>query len=353
MVEISFIIPVYNGEKTIEYCLESIGQCNRQIEIIVVNDGSTDSTKVLCNALAKKDERIQVVTIANSGQSIARNHGLQMARGKYICWVDADDTIIPENVEKMYEFANANKIDVIMGGYIRKSKENRSIIHLPGDGYISRIGEEPQRKLYHRVKTGNAFGYVWNKLYRRSFLKENDLQMDDIRKVYMEDTMFNIKAWTKNPTWYCINMPVYCYDVTNESTTRKSEPLIQEKYIAMISELVSYMNSEKCLQENLDLIAPLIMRTFCWSLIKNVSYEGVSFSKIRMRAKSYMDTELIQQVLKEKGSFKSLWKLSSVLQSIFFCMCFLLLRWRMDIVVASMFVICCPLMKVYIRSSVK
>lgn len=352
-IEISFIIPVYNGEKTIQRCVYSIQESQVEIEIIIVNDGSTDNTEQICKNMAAQDVRIKLFSIENCGQGKARVYGTKQAKGKYICYVDADDYIFPKAYEKMWKCARINDYDVVMGGYVRDNGVVSDVIHLPGEGIIKRSGDNAQTQLYHKVKTGSAFGYVWNKLYKRSFLEENKLQMDDIRKVYMEDTMFNLKVWSKKPNWYCMDIPVYCYQTANESTTRKAEPLIHEKNIAMISGLVDYLQSNHGVEENIDVIVPLILRTFCWSLMKNVSYEENDFQKIKMRAEAYIDNKVIRNLLKQKSAFESLWKIPSALQSIFYSICFGLMRFRLKGIVAGIFWCLSPFMKIYIEKVVK
>lgn len=348
-MEISFIIPVYNGENYIEKSIDSILKWNwyMQIEILVVDDGSTDATLFLCKKLAKRDQRVRYFRMKNSGQSIARNYGMEQCTGKYICFVDADDRVDAEAVFYMWSTARLENVDVIMGGYYRVNGEKIEQIHLPGEGLMARRGDPWHRSLYHKVKAESAFGYVWNKLYKREFLQKNHLEMDDIRKIYMEDQLFNLKVWSKHPVWYCYDKPVYFYDVGNVSTTRKAEPQIHTKNLAMIEALTAYYDGNQILEENLDVLIPLIMRTFCWSLVKNVEYEGKGTVQIRERAEAYMDSETVQKVIRMRGAVKMLWKLPSFLQAAFYSGCLVLVRRRWSGFVAVMFDLAYPLMKKY------
>lgn len=349
-MDISFIMPVYNGESYIEKSIGSILKWNREprIEILVIDDGSTDETLNLCKRIAAQDGRVQFFSIKNSGQSVARNYGMKQCSGKYICFVDADDQVDAEAIFHMWDIAEKEKTDVIMGGYFRVNGTQSERVHLPGEGFISRNGNMTEQALYHKVKTEGAFGYVWNKLYKKEFLDKNNLQMDDIRKVYMEDQMFNLKVWSKNPIWYCYDKPVYFYEVGNVSTTRKAEPQIHIKNLAMIEALTAYYDENQILKENLDMLIPLIMRTFCWSLVKNLEYEGKGTVKIRERAKAYMDSEDIQRVIKMRGAVKMLWRLPSLLQAAFYSGCLVLIRWKWSRFMALVFKLVCPIMKKYI-----
>lgn len=354
-MEISFVIPVYNGEITVSHCISSIQKWNmmQEIEILIINDGSTDGTFHICEKIAEADTRIKVYCISNSGQSIARNYGMKQSTGKYIYFVDADDQIDAEEIFHMWEIAEKEKADVVMGGYFRVNGTQSERIHLAGEGFISRSGNRKEQALYHKVKTESAFGYVWNKLYKKEFLDKNNLQMDDIRMVYMEDQLFNLKIWSKNPSWYCYDKPVYFYEVGNVSTTRNAEPQIHIKNLTMIDSLIAYFDEKRNLEENLDVLIPLIMRTFCWSLVKNIEYEGKNTAKIKERAKTYIFSENIQRVIRMKEAVKVLWKLPSFLQASFYSICMVLIRLKRSGFVTALFYFAYPVMKKYFSSVLK
>ena len=140
------------------------------------------------------------------------------------CFVDADDWVDTEQIYRMWQKAEDTGADVVMGSYVRVNTGKRERISLPGEGFIRRDGTKQEQWLYHRVKTESGFGYVWNKLYRKAFLEQHALRMDDIRKIYMEDQLFNLKLWSCHPNWFCMEAPLYYYDISNASTTRKAEP---------------------------------------------------------------------------------------------------------------------------------
>ena len=358
-MDISFIIPVYNGETCVIKCIESIYRWNwkPEIEIVVVDDGSTDRTADLCKKYRDmnldQNPQIRFFSTENSGQSVARNNGMKQCRGTYICFVDADDRINPGEVFHMWEIAGKEKADVVMGGYFRVNGIQRERIHLPGEGFMARKGRQEEEVLFQKVKAESAFGYLWNKIYRKAFLEENNITMDDVREVYMEDQLFNLKVWSKNPIWYCCDRPVYFYQTGNASTTRKAEPGIHRKYPIMIDGLVAYYDANENLNENLDVLLPMILRTFCWSLVKNIPYEGNRMAPIRKRAKAYMDAETIQRVIRMRGALQALWKLPSHFQAVFYSLCLMLIRWRWNGTTAFLFHICYPVMKKYILKVVK
>ena len=125
MIAITVIIPVYNGEKTISETLESVlKQTYNNFEIVIVNDGSTDTTQVILNDYAEQDSRIKVISQKNSGVSAARNNGIVHSEGKYVCFLDADDMYSKTFLEKMYEKITKNNMDICYCGY------NLSLIHI-------------------------------------------------------------------------------------------------------------------------------------------------------------------------------------------------------------------------------
>ena len=102
-MKLSFIIPCYNGANTLHYSVDSVVQQGiEDYEIIIVNDGSTDGSSEMCDEIAKYDDRFQIYHISNSGVSHARNMGLKMARGEFITFIDADDRVGSEYLEKLY-----------------------------------------------------------------------------------------------------------------------------------------------------------------------------------------------------------------------------------------------------------
>lgn len=358
-MDISFIIPVYNGESCIKKCIDKLKKWDQreekgiEIEIIIVDDGSTDSTLQILNEEASKDSRIRVFHIENSGQGIARNHGLDAAGGEYIYFVDADDWVDTEGVYKLYKKAEEIQADVTMGGYYRVGGEETIQVHLPGNGYIRRLGSAEEVRRYHEVKTESAFGYVWNKLYRRKFLTGHQLYMDDIRKLNMEDFLFNLKVWSKAPSFYCMDTPVYYYVADNASTTRRPDPDVHIKNTAMINELIRYLKKGNVLEENLDMVIPLIARSFCWSLIKNIPYEGRKMEDLKRRSRAFTEASEIHTAVKIPGVFKHLGRLPSLPQRLFFSLCLWMIRMRMTAPICLLFYICYPVMQKYASSVLK
>lgn len=169
------IVPVYNGEATIEACLRSIqGQTERDLEILLIDDGSVDRTASLCRRIAAEDGRIRLLHQGNAGVSAARNRGLAMARGEFVTFVDADDLLPPAAVETMEKAARAGA-DFVIGSYeLFRGPWRRKRIYDPGDGLVY------------------LMSLMCGKLYRRARLEENHIRFRE-GLPYGEDTVFNLQ----------------------------------------------------------------------------------------------------------------------------------------------------------------
>ena len=125
MTKVSIIVPVYNVEKYLKRCLESlVNQTLKDIEIICVNDGSTDGSLAILNEYVRNDDRIVVINQENSGQSVARNRGIDVAKGEYIGFVDSDDWVCEDYFERLHNSAIQNNAEIAVGGIIRLHKFN-------------------------------------------------------------------------------------------------------------------------------------------------------------------------------------------------------------------------------------
>lgn len=181
MKKISVIVPIYNVEKYLENCVSSIiKQTYTNLEIILVDDGSTDSSKIICDDLAAKDSRIKVIHKENGGLSSARNEGMKIATGELIGFVDSDDYIIPEFYEYLYDMLEKNNADISEGKFLRISEElmsnaERILIDKNNEVKIEEIVSNNLDALYTLYGI-NEEEYVqkvvvWNKLYKKELFE--------------------------------------------------------------------------------------------------------------------------------------------------------------------------------------
>lgn len=354
-MKVTVIVPVYNAENYIEACMESIlCQSYRNLEILMIDDGSTDGTGELLKQFIERDNRIQVIRKENEGQSIARNLGLNLATGEYIFFADADDLLPPDAVEALVKEVNKCTYDVVCGSYIRvetNHKEKR-VSNPMGSGIVSRYNKNELRR-YHAMKTKSIFGYVWGKLYRLSFLKEHQLSFDDIREIYMEDTLFNLKLFCHQPAYYYTDAIVYRYHVRETSTSRRRDGEITDKLLAMLKNYKEYLQLEQCYGENLELYLPLAMRVFCWALMKESLNNPHVLKGIYRTILTFANNQEMKEAVNDRGAITSIGKVTGIFEKIFFLICLLCLRRRYNRLLSVLFYLLHPVSLVYIKISVK
>ena len=267
--QVSIIVPVYNVENYIERCLNSlVNQTFKDIEIITINDGSTDKSLELLNKYAKEDIRISVIDLGDEGVSYCRNLGIEKANGKYIMFVDSDDWIDSSMVEVLYKKAEENKLDLVMCSYIREFKDHskEKIFNLPQEIIYkdNEVKNELLRKLVGPIKEElsnpemlDALGTVWGKLYRADILKENKIKFVDLKEIgSAEDTLFNIFTFNYLKKVMFLNKPMYHYWRDNpKSVTSQYNPKLKEQrkvFFKYISDFIKENNFEQVFEEALN-----------------------------------------------------------------------------------------------------
>ena len=208
MINISIIVPVYNVEKYLNRCVESlVNQTLKDIEIILVDDGSPDSSPDICDEWEKKDSRIKVVHKQNGGLSSARNAGLRIATGKYVGFVDSDDDVELDMYEKLYNKATQYDVDFIVSDYIRINSNTIKCMNTLNikEGYYSK--EDIKSLIYPSLIIGNDLEYgpllsVCPCLFRKTFLYQIPLEFDEEVR-WSEDNIFSaIMGYNANSFYY-------------------------------------------------------------------------------------------------------------------------------------------------------
>ena len=184
-IKVSIIIPIYNVESFLKECLNSvISQTLKDIEIILVDDGSTDSSLSICQEYAKRDSRITVLTQKNKGAGAARNKGLELARGKYLSFLDADDFFTPKLLARLFETAESRNSDIVVCdkmSYNNKTNKIEDIQWAINKQYI------PQKEVFNYKDFPNYIfncfqNWAWNKLFNTQFIKENNIKFQEIKR---------------------------------------------------------------------------------------------------------------------------------------------------------------------------
>ena len=233
MAKISVIVPVYNVEKFIRRCLDSIiNQTMKDLEIILVDDGSTDNSGVICDEYAKLDNRITVIHKENGGVSSARNRGLDIATGEWIAFVDSDDYIDNKMYEILYTNAEKNNCDISVCYFEYINQKGISLYNPNKKLGIKGIYNENKflNLLYENSETNLICICIWNKLYKKDIFEK--LRFKEI--IHEDEDIFN-SIFTHDYSIYVDELPLYKYiqntnSIMNKPITKKNFVLLDVLY---------------------------------------------------------------------------------------------------------------------------
>lgn len=218
-MKVSVIIPVYNGEKTIERCIKSVKkQTLFEIEIIVIDDGSTDSTLDILYQIPN----ITVIHQQNLGQGEARNAGMRASSGEYIAFVDADDIIKEDMLFAMYEKAVETNADIVQCNLTDIYPNGKTNVQLKRRKGLVKVRDSAKYTAKYLAPCIHSFE-VCNKLFKREFIAENNLKFADTKKYFSEDILFNMEAVKHLKRIYFIDEPYYYY-IQNPNGHLNSNP---------------------------------------------------------------------------------------------------------------------------------
>ena len=243
MIKISIIVPVYNVEKYLARCLDSlVNQTLKEIEIICVNDGSTDNSLSILTQYRMNDSRIVIVDKENTGVSDSRNIGLMHAKGMFIAFVDSDDWIELSATESLYREAIENECDIVMCSYIREFETHSKPKIFNLGNKVLYEGEKLQtlhRQLFgpldfelDQSQSLDSLGTVWAKLYKRELIEQCKGKFVSLNKIGSnEDGLFNMEVMHFSKRIMFVNQPYYHYWKENQnSITNKYNPRLQEQF---------------------------------------------------------------------------------------------------------------------------
>lgn len=221
--QVSIIIPVYNTEKYLTKCIESIlKQDYTDFELLLIDDGSKDKSGLICDKYAKKDKRIKVFHKENGGVSSARNLGIEKSKGKYISFVDADDEVRPTYLNKLNNYIQQSDIVFFPSIWIHEDKSKLIIL---ADNFYSEKYDSIEQEILLLMKNDsgyNLFGYTWNKIFKADIIKEKDIKFIDNLAV-SEDEIFTLDYCRFIKSMMVISTPLYNYYRKNNSLTHKKK----------------------------------------------------------------------------------------------------------------------------------
>lgn len=210
MMDFSIIVPVYNAEKTLRKCLDSIcEQTFESYEVILIDDGSTDQSLSICKRYEIQNKRFRVHHQNNAGPSAARNAGLDIAEGKWICFVDSDDCIEASYLQEIWDAAQNYDTDVVFIGYSKVNENGTKEVFLPGEVMETNI------KTALALSEHDMFGYTWIKAFRRGSIKE--IRFDASLNLF-EDEVFTCQVLPYCRRIGVVNKPIYNYNIGDGSS---------------------------------------------------------------------------------------------------------------------------------------
>lgn len=250
MAKVSIIIPVYNVEKYLERCLKSVAsQTFKDIEIICVNDGSTDKSPSILEKFAQQDSRIQIISQENQGLSMARNNGLEKAKGEWTMFVDSDDALHPQAVEICLHFADQNLADLVCFQYEKSSGGPYQIKEFKRGIVQSKFSNNPLEFAFQKGDFRISLA-AWNKFYKTSTIRN----IPFIKGIYYEDGPHTYALLAKHVRTVVIDAKLYFYTQNMSSISNKKSSI---KQLQDYKTLMFYINDvylKSSYEKDIDLI---------------------------------------------------------------------------------------------------
>ena len=281
-IKVSIIVPVYNCEKFIKRCMNSLAnQTLRDIEIIIINDGSSDKSEDIIKTFS--DDRIKYYKQSNSGQSVARNFGIDVACGEYIGFVDGDDWVDDNFFENLYEAAIKNEADIAVAGIIRLHRTNKKYYLKFSNSTITTDTNEKFRLCDVPEKS-----YVWNKIYKADKLKNSNIRFEPNR--IFEDVVFTPEILLKSEKLVTVPDTYYYYWRNSGSTVTKRDKKANEDSIYMHKKAEEFF-----IENNIDVSVQK-------PETKRYKFLGLSIFKVKTKGdtKEYRLFNIIKWVVKKQ-----------------------------------------------------
>ncbi len=290
---ISVIVPIYNSEKYLNRCIESIvNQTYDNLEILLIDDGSIDNSPKICDEWKEKDKRIKVYHQKNSGVSMARNKGIKEAHGKYIAFIDSDDYIDKNMYQILLSTLKKEKSNIaICNYYIFDNEEQRKGIQ-----------KKPKKSFVDELSNMNSIGgYIWNKLYTKDILKK--IKFHSNIPIY-EDLLFNYQiALNTNIHYSYIDTPLYYYIQNNTSAIHQNN--IQKRVSSLealsnIVDILKKLNNNNYLKYECNYIG-----NYCKykEIIKRENLD-IDLTKQKKIARNYLNEGLFRKNIGIKNKIK-------------------------------------------------
>jgi glycosyltransferase involved in cell wall biosynthesis len=312
--KVSIIVPVYNAEKYLERCINSLkNQTLEDIEIILVDDSSTDSSLEICNRMASDDPRIKVIHKVNEGAGYARNAALEIVSGEYIGFVDSDDYIAPEMFKTLYEKAQLYLSDLVMSGVLfvdgnMFSQEGECVRKIYFDKDTHFDTKESLMELRMGIIGATAddvddskYGMsIWKNLFKTEIIKKNGITSNSEREILSEDALFMIDFISCINKATGINEAFYNYCRNEDSISKSYKKDRFEKSLIFVGEVEKRFKKDippELYQIYIDRFWQAMCRVVCLQEIVHATDNKISYRNLKKRLKNVCTHPLSVRVL--------------------------------------------------------
>lgn len=250
MTDISIIVPVYNAEKYLKKCLDSlVNQTKKELEFILINDGSTDKSEEIIKTY--KDKRIKYFKNKNQGIGKTRNFGIEKSSGKYLMFLDSDDYFSNDACEILYKEAEKEKADLIVFDYYRVEKGNLNEVKIESFN-ATNIKDDPNLLL--KVNLGPC-----NKIYKTDLIKNNGIKFEESLKY--EDTLFVVKTIYNAQKIIKLNRFLHYYMIHEKSETTVRDERVFD-ILKMVDKIRTYLKNDELIKDSVDKLTVKILTNY-------------------------------------------------------------------------------------------
>lgn len=236
----SIIVPVYNAEQYLDKCIESIlTQTYKNFELLLIDDGSTDSSGDICDKYSNTDVRVKVIHKNNAGVSVARNDGMEKAKGTYICFIDSDDWIESNYLERIQ--AEMETCDILFFGCVWHYEDGLTLSLCPPSSPCRKNIYRAIYRLLQNKSDLSYFGYTWNKVFRKDIIDMFAIRFVENLSI-MEDEVFSLTYCNHAHSLKVISDPIYHYRWKEQGLMHKKKTsaecfLLAENFQALLTEI--------------------------------------------------------------------------------------------------------------------
>lgn len=301
MKTISVIIPIYNSEKCIERCIKSVcEQTYENLEIICIDDGSSDSAGKILDECAARDNRITARHQPNHGESYARNEGLKLANGEYIAFVDCDDWIEPTMYEELMEYAEKYDLDMVASSWYKDDDSSSIAIKNQLEVDTGVFGRDDLLEYIYKRDYYRGFAYMWNKLYRRKMLEDNlgeKLRFDEQFRLG-GDVLFLAQAALRTKCAMYIDKSFYHYYQRPESGCHTKDLSKMREWIKAYEIIIKLMEQNHVSTETINYIKRFMAYHSSNAAEMAIEQENIMYKKefqdiMKQYKKEYIDLNIM------------------------------------------------------------